>query len=466
MQEKPKGLEIRVFELIGRLRWLNGLRWIAILMIVIVIETAGIFFGLNINRAPLYTSVIAMAAGNCILIFMVGKVVSVNGKHNLEYRSRMTSIIANSQIAFDLIMLTILLHYAGGIENSFNFYYIFHIVIASMLLEPLHCVYQAALACVLYSGLITFEHFGLLGHYSLYASTAMPYAAENVKLIGSIVAFVSTIAFMGYMATSISMKLRAKENLLLETNLKLVEMDAKKSEFVMIVAHELKSPLGTIQFMIKSLTGGFAKASVDEKAKEVLAKVENRAENLLRFVNELLDLSKIKTGFGSKEFKTISIAEKLKKSITALEPQAKTAGVTIRSDIRGTDEELSITGDPEYLENALTNIISNAIKYNVKDGKVETELYREDENVVFTCKDTGIGIPPDDLPKIFDEFHRTSISKKHTANGTGIGMSITKKIVEYHKGTINIESTVGQGTKFIVTLPVNNIGKANPEGGK
>ncbi|HNY10059.1 MAG TPA: HAMP domain-containing sensor histidine kinase [Candidatus Wallbacteria bacterium] len=466
MQEKPKSLEIRVFELIGRLRWLNGLRWIAIAMIAAVIEIAVNFFGLNICRTPLYASAAALTAGNLILIFMVEKVVPVNGKQNLEYRYRMTTIIANSQIAFDLFMLTILLHYAGGIQNTFSFYYIFHIVIASMLLEPLHCFCQAALACLLYSGLVTFEHFGIVDHYSLYAGASMPYAAEKVNLIGSIVAFVSTIVFMCYMATSISMKLRAKENLLLETNLKLVEMDAKKSEFVMIVAHELKSPLGTIQFMIKSLTGGFAKANIDEKTKEVLAKVENRAENLLHFVNELLDLSKIKTGFGSKEFKNISIAEKLKKSIAALEPQANASGITVKTDIHGTDEELCAMGDPEYLENALMNVISNAIKYNVKDGKVDISLYRNDENIIFTCKDTGIGIPPGDIPKIFDEFHRTSISKKHTANGAGIGMSITKKIVEYHRGTITVDSTVGQGTKFIVSLPVNNIGKANPEGGK
>ncbi|HOT75916.1 MAG TPA: HAMP domain-containing sensor histidine kinase, partial [Candidatus Wallbacteria bacterium] len=166
---------------------------------------------------------------------------------------------------------------------------------------------------------------------------------------------------------------------------------------------------------------------------------------------------------GAKEFKKVSLLEKLKKAVETMNVQAKAASVTISETIKGKDEDFIIDGDAEYLDNVIINVISNAVKYNHKDGTVDISLERKDGTVVFKCKDSGIGIPKEEHNLIFEEFHRTSISKKHTTNGTGVGMAITKKIVEYHNGTISIDSEPGRGSEFTITFPVNNQRKQNDQ---
>lgn len=450
----PKGIEIRVFELLARLKWLTDLRWLAVGGVICVIEFCLLILKVDLSRRPLYSCVIAMAAGNLVFVYSIKNLFAKAAAYTIDQRAEAAKVIANAQTVFDLIMLTALIHFAGGIDNPFNFYYIFHIVIASMLLEPFHCYMQAALASGLYSGLIILEHFNVLSRYNIFQTAACPLGL--LKVAGYAAAFTTTMIITAYITTSISQRLRLKENLLLETNMKLVDLDAKKSEFVMVVAHEIKSPLGTIQFMLKSLTGGYSGAVIDDKAREQITKAETRAAGLLKLVTDLLDLSKIKTGFGAKEFKKVSLLEKLKKAIETMSVQAKAASVEIRETINGKDEDFIIDGDAEYLDNVIINVISNAVKYNHKNGAVEIALLRKDNSVIFKCKDSGIGIPKEDIGKIFDEFHRTSISKKHTTNGTGVGMAITKKIVEYHNGTIEVSSELGSGSEFVITLPVNN----------
>lgn len=449
-----EGIEIRVFELLARLKWLANLRWLAVAGVVFVVEFCLLVLKVDLSRRPLYGCAAAMAAGNLAFVYSIKNLFAKASKFVIERRAQSARLIANAQTVFDLVMLTALIHFAGGIDNPFNFYYIFHIVIASMLLEPFHCYMQAALASALYSSLIMLEHFNVLSRYNIFKTAACPFGL--LKVAGCAAAFTTTMIITAYITTSISQRLRLKENLLLETNMKLVELDAKKSEFVMVAAHEIKSPLGTIQFMLKSLTGGYSGAVIDDKAREQITKAETRAAGLLKLVTDLLDLSKIKTGFGAKEFKKISFLEKLKKAAETIKIQAKAASVEIRETISGKDEDFIIDGDAEYLDNVIINVLSNAVKYNHKNGTVDITLLRKDNFVVFKCKDSGIGIPKEDLGRIFDEFHRTSISKKHTANGTGIGMAITKKIVEYHNGTIEVTSETSSGSEFVITLPVNN----------
>jgi len=452
MEQSP---EIRLFELLNRLKWLNNLRWLAILGIVAVIEVTSDFFSLPIHRTELYCCVGIMIAGNAVLTWMVNGVLSMEVECGVEKRTDSATLLASAQIIFDLVMLTLLIHFAGGVENTFNYYYVFHIVIASMLLDKKRCFALAAFSCVMYCGLITFEHFQIVPRYGLYPVLS-PFPAagyyEFVRLLGIIVAFTSTIFLTAYMATSISQRLRVKEKLLLQTNMKLVDLDAKKSEFVMVVAHELKSPLGAIKFMLSSILSGFS-GTLDPKARDMIVRAEQRTVNLLGLVNDLLDLSKIKTGLGTKEFKKVPLLDKLAKTMETMSVHSKEASVEIRQHIAGEPEDFVIDGDPEYLENVFTNVVSNAVKYNLKGGRVDLSLERLGDSVVFKCADSGIGIPKEELPMIFEEFHRTPLSKKHTANGTGVGMSIMKRIVEYHNGTVEVESEVGKGTTFTVVLP-------------
>jgi len=454
MAYAPKGFEIRIFELISRIRWFIHLRWAAVLIVAAIVAFASRILKVAILERQLYVCVCVMIAGNIIFAYSLKKLFSPHGIENIKSRAHTAVAMANFQIAFDLVLLTALIHFAGGIDNPFNFYYMFHIALASMLLNRFYCFIQAALASVLYSSLIIFEYLKVFDHHAIYSSLPCNYG--SLKTAGVLTAFTTSAFIMAYITTSVSERLMLKENLLLETNLKLVELDSKKSEFVMMVAHEIKSPLATVQFMLKSLHEGYGGKVTDEKALETITKIENRAAGLLKLVNDLLDMSKIKTGFGAKEFKKVRLAEILKKAVENNKIRASASSIEIKEAVLGKEEELVIDGDAEYIENSFFNVISNAVKYSNKGGAVEISLERAAGNVIFKCKDRGIGIPANELSSIFDEFHRSSLAKKHTSEGTGVGMAITKRIVEYHGATIGVESEVDAGTIFTITFPLEN----------
>lgn len=446
-----KSFEIRAFELLDRLKWFNRLRWLAIIGIFVVTEFVVLGLKIKIVKFPFYICILVLIIAN-ISYSLVLKVIN---KLDIQTRLNKATILANFQIAFDLLILTILLYYSGGIDNPFSYYYVFHIVIASMLLKSSHCYFQTFLASILYSGLLLLQYNSLIPKYYIFETNLIPSNYELIRISGTIVAFVSTMFILAYITSSISERLRIKENLLLETNMKLVDLDVKKSEFVMMAAHELKSPLATIQFMLKTLKGGYIGVNLDEKVIEQVNKIETRISMLLKLVTDLLDLSKIKTGFGNREFKKVSLVPKLQKTIEFFNSQAKEMNIKMDVNILGDESDFIIDGDDEYLSNVFNNIISNAIKYSYKEGKVEIILKKENNEIIFICKDYGIGIPEKDLNLIFEEFHRTSISKKHTQFGSGVGLAITKKIIELHNGSITVNSEVGKGSEFIIKLPIN-----------
>jgi len=220
----------------------------------------------------------------------------------------------------------------------------------------------------------------------------------------------------------------------------LQELDELKSEFVAHVSHELRTPLAAMQLAVANLQDGLA-GPLGEKHEEVLRRIQSDIERLIRLVNGVLDIARIEAGKFELARGPVDLADVARNAAEALEPLAGKKG----SQLSIATAPCVVFGDRERLLQVVTNLLDNAIKFTPAGGRVEVKVARG----ILRVSDTGPGIPPERLPRIFDRFARTGAMNA----GAGLGLSIAKKIVELHGWTIAVESTVGKGTTFTVTLP-------------
>ncbi|MFH1007005.1 MAG: hybrid sensor histidine kinase/response regulator [Candidatus Latescibacterota bacterium] len=228
------------------------------------------------------------------------------------------------------------------------------------------------------------------------------------------------------------------------------EKERMKRNFVTIVSHELRSPLVAAEQYLAVLEEGILDETPAKK-KEVLSRVRERVRELLALVHEWMDMSRIESGRIVERFEPLDLGAVLVEAAESMRPLAEPRRIILEEslpDSRGTME-----GDREALRRLFGNLIGNAIKYNRDGGHVRIHLDERENDFVATVCDTGVGIPPEGLPFIFDEFFRVKTEETRKLTGSGLGLSLAKRIVEAHKGRIQASSTLGQGTTLTVVLP-------------
>ena len=233
-----------------------------------------------------------------------------------------------------------------------------------------------------------------------------------------------------------------------ETEKLRAEKENLRKNFVLMTSHELRSPLAAVQQNLMVITGGMV-GEIPEKANQMLLRMRYRIKGLITLISDWLDLSRIESGESTLKMEPVDLRSVLREVIDLLGPLADENKVTLL--FKEPDKFQAIEGNKETLQMLFTNLIHNGIKYNKEGGNVVTSLYIEEEVIKVIIKDTGVGIPKDKLPLIFEQFYR--VKDKKPVEGSGLGLSIVKKIVEMHSGTIEVESEVGKGTSFSVYLP-------------
>ena len=237
--------------------------------------------------------------------------------------------------------------------------------------------------------------------------------------------------------------------------------DRAKSDFLANMSHELRTPLNAII--------GFSEMLVDEKAgplnanqKDFLNDILKSGRHLLEVINDVLDLARVATGKLELNAQSFSLREAIAETCGIVKPMADAKNVAINVDAP-VDNDI-VTLDPLRFKQVLYNLLSNAIKYNYDNGDVKVAVsVNEQKQIRLQVKDTGIGIKEEDLPRIFDDFIQLNIGTTKVQQGTGLGLALTKKIVEEQKGSITAESEVGQGSRFTVVLPIaSEIQATNP----
>lgn len=235
-------------------------------------------------------------------------------------------------------------------------------------------------------------------------------------------------------------------------NQELKKIDEMKSEFVSVASHELRTPLAAIknvvQLMLQGKTG-----EINENQKKFLSMAERNINRLASILNSLLDLSRIESGKIGLKFEELDLRGSIEFILSSLKPQADGKSIQLKMEIQG--ELPYVYGDREKVEQILTNLLGNALKFTPEGGEisVSAKLFEEEENMVaVSVRDSGIGIPEDQLDKIFEKFHQVEDSLRRSITGTGLGLAITKGLVEAHHGKIWAKSESGKGSTFTFTL--------------
>lgn len=241
-----------------------------------------------------------------------------------------------------------------------------------------------------------------------------------------------------------------------EENLRLIELDAVKAEFLSAISHELRSPLTSIVSFTQLLSEGLGRDSTAEQA-EFLEIIGRNAKRLLRLVGDLLLLDRIDSTQPSSDLEPVDLPSIVADAVLALAPQAEERSVTLETR---TTAGPSLVGDPGRLGQLLDNLLSNAVKFTPSGGRVTVRAEPISGGWLLEIADSGIGIPTAEQAMLFSRFFRASNARSGSVPGSGLGLSVAKAIVELHHGTISVSSEQDVGTTFTVTLPRVPPGKA------
>ena len=230
-----------------------------------------------------------------------------------------------------------------------------------------------------------------------------------------------------------------------------------KSEFMANMSHELRTPLngiiGFAEFLVDEKRG-----SLNEKQKEYLNDILDSGRHLLQLINDILDLSKVEAGkmeFIPEEF---AVRKAVEEVCAVISPLSKKKNISLRVEVSPAVESVML--DQQKFKQVLYNLLSNAVKFTDNGGKVRLgAAWRDRDRLELQVSDTGIGIKAEDFPKLFTEFTQLDSGSHRRYDGTGLGLALTKKIVEFQNGSISVKSKFGEGSVFTVVLPVARAGK-------
>ncbi|HEX2967016.1 MAG TPA: ATP-binding protein [Syntrophorhabdaceae bacterium] len=224
------------------------------------------------------------------------------------------------------------------------------------------------------------------------------------------------------------------------------KLEKIKTDFVLNVSHELRTPLTSIKGFVETIEAG----ELSEENRHFIEIIKRNTDRLINIINDLLLLSELQDTDAKLHVEKFEPAALIQQVLKIFEQRAMTKGLYIRLTVDPNTP--AITGDPFKLEQVFINLIDNALKY-VEKGGVAISVMQKDGRIVIELQDTGPGIPPEHLPRIFERFYVVDKSRSKKLGGTGLGLSIVKHIILLHNGTITAESKPGQGTTFVITLP-------------
>ena len=280
------------------------------------------------------------------------------------------------------------------------------------------------------------------------------YTSEPRQFSKAEIGFVESVASLGALALQKAWLHEAISKSLQQCNIDLSKLENEKGNlfhFLSMTAHDLKAPLSSVQTYFGVMLGGFV-GEMEEKQRNILERCSTRITELLQLINDLLDISKVEAGQVITEMQEVSTKAIVDGSVETGRILAERKGVSLEVDTPKRLPRLYAAGS--RLQHVLTHLISNAITYTDPGGSVKLKIVNSQCAIQFEISDTGMGIPQEELCQVFQEFFRASNNVK--AKGTGLGVSIAKRVIEAHGGQIWVESPcleTGKGCKFTFTIP-------------
>lgn len=484
--------------LVGRIGWLIHLRWLGIAGTFLFVELGGRTLPLQIERGAVHPLLAALAAYNALMWLGMRRVQHRDREHarntdgSSDQPGRIAAFLlprasmgarhydrsaghaagfALAQIVLDLCFLAALLHVTGGLENPLWVFFVFHVIIASVLLSRSATYAVAALGTALLWTMVLAEQAGWLPRYPLDVLGRADWYAD-VRVLGlHLAAQAFTLFVAAYLASSIAGRLRRREADVVVLSHHLAERaraleqaceelsaaERAKSQYLRKVSHELRAPLGTIKTAL-TLVLDAADGGMSPQLRRVLERAERRTGELVYMTRALLSLARAQGAQTVRELGPVSLPALLEQMLEEVDARAAAASLRLRLEL---PPALPVVlADGEGLADLLANLLGNAIRYTPAGGSVWLRVASEEEGVVFEVRDTGIGIAPADRARIFEEFYRSAAAREHSPDGSGLGLAIVRAVVDEHGGTIEVESEAGKGTAFRVTMPLRILPQA------
>jgi signal transduction histidine kinase len=304
---------------------------------------------------------------------------------------------------------------------------------------------------VITTELLTFALWMFLLTRTLLAETL------NEQLINGSV-FLATFIFGIFLIRSVLSEVEQREEIerlakdLEKANVRLKELDKLKSEFLSIASHQMRSPLTAIKgYGSLILEGSYGK--IPEGAREAVDRIFKSTETMIKTVENFLNVSRIEQGRMQYDFKVADIRDLVSETVKELQPNADNQNIDISFD---NDGKANYKGniDSDKLKQVFVNLIDNAIKYTPKGGSIRVSIEKSMGSIMVRVLDTGVGMSPEDIAKIFKKFSRANDASRTNTKGTGLGLYVAKQMVEVHKGNIYAESKgKGNGSVFVVEIP-------------
>ena len=454
-------------ELIERLDWLIRLRWWAVAGTAAALAVGWLVYGDRLAVTWLGAVVLGIAFYNAQFLLyartLTPEAVATNGGRHRAAQLGRAERFACIQIVLDLVALAALLHFSGGVENPMAVFFLFHAIIASILLPRRVSFLVAILAAVLFGLLVAAEYSGLLPHYHMPVLGDVELVRQLDYLLVMVTVITLGLWLTAYMTSSISARLRLRDRELVAShravleksreleavNRRLRRIDAERTRFLTLVTHELRAPINTIHTCVELALSDYA---TPEKQREILQRVQSRSAELSELIGDLLRLARTREEAERDEgIRLVAAAEVLQGVVPLMRAEAEKKDLFLSVDAE--PGLAPIRAHPDRLKLIWTNLLSNAIKYTEPGGIVAVALKQTAEHLVCTVRDTGIGIPAEDQERIFEEFYRAENARALSPVGTGVGLAIVRRIVENWGGEIAVESELGLGTKFTIALP-------------
>ncbi len=432
--------------------WFIRLRYAIVGMLSLFLLITTTIFKINYSEIQLSAGVSIIAS-----ILFCNAVLHRLRKYVLLDLARFNPLyISLLQMILDLIALLMLVYFTGGIESPLYMFFVFLVIIGSLIL-PGTLVYTISAVFVLLFVLLTvLEHYQLIAHHPINGLVNFP-LYNNPYYAGAFLFTFALMIFLSvYLANGMARQLYKREKDLVDSMKKINTAEKEKQKYIMGIVHELKTPIVAVASYIDIILQKFL-GPIDETIEEKLVRAKNRTDEGIQMINDVLNVSKL-TLYDQFDEEEIDISEIVSGVVKRRKASADAHLIKLSlSDVR--DKKEYFNGDKFLLDIAFSNLIGNSIKYGVDGGHVEVTINSDTNNLIIEVCDDGVGIPENEIPKIFNDFYRASNVKKIIAEGSGLGLSVVKRIVVRHGGTIKAKSPSRlakkdyPGTCFTIELP-------------
>jgi nitrogen-specific signal transduction histidine kinase len=430
-------------------KWFIRIRWVAVFILFVANYIAKHVFDISIQDKSIYMLAIILLVLNVLHTLILKRITSKESSRII----RKIKQAIHLQIVTDLVVLTFILHYSGGIENPLILFYFFHMIIASSIFSTFGSYFYAAFAVMLIALLVFLECYGIIPHYPLEGFVSHDLYKNTFYIFGTGFVFVCTSILIVSLSHMIIYRSIKSEETCAKTNVELENKDKLKNEYVLRVTHDIKGHVAAILSCIDVIRSKIA-GPLNNVQEEFANRAFVRTELLASFVKNLLNLTKKRLKHDS-EFEEFLFQDLINKVLIPVKILARDRSIDFNIYIDRSIQK--ITGNPLSIEELYSNLLLNAVNYTPPQGHIILTVRDHHDSIYTEISDSGIGIPKDELSKVFDEFYRGSNIPKDTKTGSGLGLSIVKQIIDNHHGKIWVSSEQGIWTKFTFILPKNPI---------